>query len=227
MQPYFLPYIGYFQLLTAVDTFVVLDDVNYINRGWINRNRLLIKGVAHTFTVPLRDASQNKRICDIDLVNEQHWRSKFLRTIKQAYRGAPCYAKVYPLLVEMANCRSIRLDEFILNSLRIILRYLSIEVEIVSTSRAYKNENLKGQDRILDICKKEKANLYLNPIGGTNLYDRDAFLEQGIQIKFLKSHSIFYRQGKSEHVPGLSIIDVLMFNEIPVVKAFLTEMELV
>src|SRR5512140_19777 len=98
MQPYFLPYIGYFQLMAAVDKFVVFDDVNYINRGWINRNRLLLNGGAHTFTVPLRGASQNKLICDIELAEDDGWRDKLLRTISQSYAKTPCYAEVAPLM---------------------------------------------------------------------------------------------------------------------------------
>jgi hypothetical protein len=223
MQPYFLPYIGYFQLMASVDTFVVFDDVNFINRGWINRNRLLLNGVAHTFTVPLRGASQNRLICDIELVDEYGWREKLLRTIRQAYGKAPCYAQVSALLENLINYPSIRLDEFLLNSLREIVRYLSLEVEIVSTSRIYNNEHLKGQERILDICRQERADIYINPIGGVDLYDRAGFLKQGIQLNFLRSGMVSYSQGKSEHVAWLSIMDVLMFNEPSAVRQLLGE----
>src|SRR6266481_95426 len=227
MQPYFLPYIGYFQLLAAVDKFVVLDDVNYINRGWVNRNRLLLNGVAHSFTVPLRGASQNRLICDIELVGEQGWRDKLMRTIRQAYGQAPCFAQVSALLESMVNYPSVRLDEFLLNSLCEIVRYLSLEGEIVSTSRVYKNANLKGQERILDICRQERADVYINPIGGVVLYDRPSFLQQGIQFYFLRSRPVSYPQGKGEYVPWLSILDVLMFNEPLAVRQQLAEMDLV
>lgn len=227
MQPYFLPYIGYFQLLAAVDKFVVLDDVNYINRGWVNRNRLLQKGIPHTFTMPLRGASQNRLICDIELVSEQNWRDKLMRTIRQAYGKAPCYAQVSALLECLVNYPSVRIDEFLLNSLREIVRYLSLEVEIVSTSRVYKNAHLKGQERILDICRQEQADVYINPIGGVDLYDRTSFLEQGIRLYFLRSRPVSYPQGTGEYVPWLSILDVLMFNEPPAVRQLLAEMELV
>lgn len=227
MQPYFLPYIGYFQLLAAVDKFVVLDDVNYINRGWVNRNRLLLNGTAHTFTVPLRGASQNRLICDIALVSEQGWRDKLMCTIRQAYGSAPCYMQVSTLLESLINYPSVRLDEFLLNSLREIVRYLSLEVEIVSTSRVYKNAPLKGPERILDICLQERADRYINPIGGLDLYDRASFLEQGIQLNFLRSRPIAYHQGKGEFVPWLSILDILMFNGPPAVRQLLSEMDLV
>jgi len=223
MQPYFLPYIGYFQLMAAADKFVVFDDVNYINRGWINRNRLLLNGAAHTFSVPLLGASQNKLICEIELDDNQSWREKLLRTIRQAYGKAPCYAQTYPLMESLINYPSIRLDEFLLNSLREVVRYLSLDVKIVSSSRIYNNAHLKGQDRILDICRQEQSSTYINPIGGVDLYDRDSFSKQDIQLNFLRSNQISYSQGKGEHVPWLSIMDVLMFNEPDTVRRLLTE----
>lgn len=227
MQPYFLPYIGYFQLMAAVDKFVVFDDVNFINRGWINRNRLLLNGAPHTFTLPLRGASQNRLICEIELDDNQEWRKKLLRTIRLAYGKAPFYLQVSALLESVINYPSIRLDEFLLNSLREVVRYLSLEVEIVSTSRIYGNAHLKGQERILDICRQEQASVYINPIGGVDLYDRASFSERELSLNFLRSRPVRYSQGKGEHVEWLSVMDVLMFNEPTAVRLLLTEMDLV
>ena len=98
MQPYLFPYIGYFQLIHAVDRFIIYDDVCYINKGWINRNNILLNGAAHLFTIPLQDASQNKRICDIPLSADTKWRTKLLRLIDSAYHKAPCFGKAYPLI---------------------------------------------------------------------------------------------------------------------------------
>lgn len=227
MQPYFLPYIGYFQLMAAVDRFVVFDDVNYINRGWINRNRLLLNGEAHTFTVPLHGASQNKLICDIELADDDGWRDKLLRTIRQAYAKAPCRAQVFPLMECIICHPAHRLDEFLLHSLREIAGYLDLATEIVGSSRSYGNAQLHGQERILDICKQEGAARYINAIGGEALYDREYFREQCIELKFLRSRPLSYAQGKGEFVPWLSILDVLMFNPQPEVQRLLGEMDLV
>lgn len=226
MQPYFLPYIGYFQLMAAVDMFIVFDDVNFINRGWINRNRVLLNGAAHTVTVPLRGASQNKLIHEIDLMDEKFWREKLLRTLHQAYCKAPCYRQASILMEKLINHPTIRLDEFLLNSIRGIAGYLSIEVEIVGTSRIYNNENLKGQARILDICQQECAEIYINPIGGVDLYDRAIFAQHELTLTFLQSRPIIYSQGKCEHVAWLSIIDVLMFNKPTAIRQLLTEIDL-
>jgi len=227
MQPYFLPYIGYFQLMAAVDRFVVFDDVNYINRGWINRNRLLLNGTAHTFTVPLRGASQNKLICEIELVNDDGWHDKLLRTIRLAYGKAQFYPQVWMLMEGIIRHPMRRLDEFLLNSLREIAGYLSLKTEIVGSSRVYGNANLRGQERILDICRQEGAERYVNAIGGETLYDRAQFCREGIELKFLRSRPISYAQGGGEFVPWLSILDVLMFNPQPEARRLLDEMDLV
>ncbi|MGZ5007865.1 MAG: WbqC family protein [Methylobacter sp.] len=227
MQPYFLPYIGYFQLMAAVDKFVVFDDVNFIKRGWINRNRLLLNGAAHTFTVPLRAVSQNRLICELELADERNWRDKLMLTIQQAYRYAPCYPQLIALMERIVYFPSIRLDEFLLNSLREIAGYLELETEIVNSSRIYQNRHLKGQERILDICRQERAGAYFNSIGGIDLYDKAAFMEQGIQLNFLRSLPINYCQGKGGHVPWLSILDVLMFNEPDDVRRLLGQREII
>lgn len=227
MQPYFLPYIGYFQLISAVDKFVILDDVNFINRGWINRNRLLLNGVAYTFTIPLRGASQNRRIFEIELDDRQSWRDKLLHTVRHAYCKAPCYAQVYPLIASVVGYPSSQLDAFLRNSIREIARYLSLDVEIVDSARVFGNDHLRGAERILDICRQEKADVYINPIGGIDLYDRGRFSEHQISLHFLRSRPLDYAQGKGAHVPWLSVLDVLMFNEVPAVRRLLDEMDLV
>jgi len=226
MQPYLFPYIGYFQLMAAVDKFVVYDDVNFINRGWVNRNRILLNGAAHTFTVPLLGASQNRLICDIELVKEAAWRVKLLRTIQRAYGKSPYYPEVYGLVERVVNYPTDRLDEFLLNSLREVVAHLLLGTEIVDTSRIYQNANLKGADRILDICLKEEATVYINTIGGVDLYEKQKFLDHGVQLFFSRSRPISYPQGKGEHVPWLSIIDVLMYNDLVAVRKLLSEMDL-
>jgi hypothetical protein len=224
MQPYFLPYIGYFQLIAMVDKFVLLDDVNYINRGWINRNRLLLNGSAHTFTIPLVGASQNKHICEIELVTEENWREKLLRTIRIAYAKAPYFEKTFYLIEEIINYPTKKLDDFLFHSICKIAKFISLDdKKIIRTSRIYNNKCLKGEERILDICLQEKADMYINPIGGVDLYDQNTFLEKGIQLHFLQSRPITYQQGKYEYVPWLSILDVLMYNEIAVVQQLLFE----
>ena len=227
MQPYFLPYIGYLQLMNAVDLFVLYDDVNYINKGWINRNRLLVNGKDYLFTVPLKDASQNKLINEIELSDDQQWRGKLLKTIEQAYKKAPFYGQVYPIVEQIITLKTTTIAELILESLVILKQYLTIETEIVTSSSIYQNAHLKAQTRILDICQQTNATHYINPIGGVELYDKSVFEAQNIQLSFIKSKAVEYRQFKNEFVPWLSILDLLMFNDPATIQGFLGEFELV
>ena len=227
MQPYFLPYIGYMQLMSAVDTFVLYDDVAFINRGWINRNRLLINGQEYLFTVPLKDASQNKRINEVHLADDPKWRSKLLKTIEQGYRKAPYYATVMPLTEKIVNFTTDSIADLVYFSLIELNEYLGLTTRLVQSSSIYSNVDLKAQERILDICRQENATRYINPIGGTELYDKPTFEQAGIELNFIKANRVEYPQFKNDFIPWLSIIDALMFNDVATVKVLLGDYELV
>lgn len=227
MQPYIFPYIGYFQLINAVDKFIIYDDVNYINKGWINRNRILVNGNDSLFTIPLKEASQNKLINTIEVNWDAAWKSKFLKTIALSYKKAPFYADVLPLIEKTINTELTNISAVITNNLRIIAAYLDITTEIVSSSSIYVNTHLKAQERIIDICLQEKADTYINPIGGLELYDKSAFSDREMELFFIKSKPCVYPQFKNEFVPWLSIIDVLMFNSKATIKEYLDNFELV
>ncbi|GAB3182068.1 WbqC family protein [Telluribacter humicola] len=227
MQPYFLPYIGYYQLIKAVDKFVMYDDVNFINRGWINRNNMLVGGKAHLFTIPLKDASQNKLINEVALADDAQWRKKLLKTIQQSYQKAPCFKGVFPIIENIVNYTTESISELALQGLVQVNTYLGITTEIIPSSTVYANSELKGQDRILDICQKENATRYINPIGGMELYDKRKFEGEGIELYFIKSLPHSYPQFKNDFVPWLSMLDVLMFNEVSTVHELLTAYELI
>jgi hypothetical protein len=228
MQPYFLPYIGYMQLMSAVDTFVLYDDVAFINRGWVNRNRLLINGQEYLFTVPLKDASQNKRINEVMIASDPKWHSKLLKTIEQGYRKAPFYQTVMPLTEKIINFTTDSIANLVYFSLVELNQYLGLSTRLVQSSTIYNNADLKAQERILDICRQEKALHYINPIGGTDLYDKPTFAKAGMELSFIKALKVEYPQvnNRTEFVPWLSIIDVLMMNDVPTVKTMLGAYEL-
>ena len=175
MQPYIFPYIGYFQLIKAVDKFVIYDDVNFINRGWINRNRILVNGKDSLFTIPLKEASQNKLINEIEVNWDDAWKSKWLKTLEQSYKKAPCFQQVRPILEQTLEQEKTIFSEIIVENLKLINAYLGITTEIISSSSIYQNTELKAQTRIVDICLQEKANHYINPIGGIELYQKEVF----------------------------------------------------
>lgn len=227
MQPYFLPYIGYFQLINAVDVFILYDDVNFINKGWINRNNILVGNKASLFTIPLKEASQNKLIKEIEINQDGKWQNKLVKTIEQGYKKAPNFSDFFPVLSEIVNFSENNISKYIHNSILKICKYLEISTIISQSTTIFSNENLKAQTRIIDICKQKKASQYINPIGGQELYQKFDFEKENIKLNFLKTYPIQYQQFTSNFVPYLSIIDLIMFNEKSKIKSLLYEFELI
>lgn len=211
MQPYFVPYPGYFQLMAAVDKFVVFDDVAFITRGWINRNQILLNGREHRFTLPLQRASQNRLLNEIEFLADKPWRESLLKTFRQAYRRAPFFDGVFPLLQQIVGCEEQNLAAYLLNSLRLIKEHLGLQAELVPSSTVYGNAELKGEARILDICRQEKARNYLNAPGGRELYDAGEFARRGIELSFLTLDSLGGEYWDEESA-RLSIVHALMFH---------------
>lgn len=230
MQPYLFPYIGYFQLIAAVDKFVIYDDVNFIKGGWINRNNVLINKKSTLFTVPLDKASPFLLINEtrINLKFYDNWKIKFLRSIEQSYKKSEFFSDVYPLVEKILdNQESDLICKLALRSIKIICSYLQIQTEIVDTSEIYINKKLSGQVRVLDICKVEKATHYINPIGGIQLYSKNIFNNNNVVLNFIKAKPICYKQFENEFQSWLSIIDILMFNSVEDIKEMLNQYELI
>lgn len=229
MQPYFFPYIGYWQLINSVDKFIIYDDVNFIMRGWINRNNILLDGKAHLFSVPLEKPSQNKLICETKLGFSEKEKKRFLKTFQMAYKKAPYFKEFYPVLERIINYNSDDLTEFIHNSFVMTLSYLDIKKTIVRSSTIVKDHQNKAQDKIIDICNQMQTQLYINPIGGKQLYQKEAFDRKGIELKFIDTlfGNIHYKQFDFEFIQGLSFLDVLMFNSKEDVKKLLEQYRLV
>ncbi len=228
MQPYFLPYIGYWQLIYAVDKFVLLDDVNYIKRGYINRNTILLDQKPYKFTIPVQKASQNKLILDTKLSFSPEKKAKFLQTICNAYRKAPFFSEVIPLIKEIIDYSEDDLTNYILNSIRIILDYLDVKTSIYISSMLSKKQGLRAEERIIEICKVMGADMYINSCGGRELYVCEHFEKEKIELYFLdvRINKIWYDQGIKEFKKNLSILDILMFNHRIKVRQLLNEYDL-
>ncbi len=227
MQPYFLPYIGYFQLIKSVDQFVIFDDVNYIKKGWINRNSILVNGQPNLFSIGLKDMSQNKLINEITIDSQSEWNKNLLKTIAFSYKRAPFFSEIFPVIEDILQNDEKNLATFIEYSLRKICDYLNIATAIFTASSIEKNHGLKGQLKIIAICKKTNTTDYVNAIGGKELYDAKVFLENNIQLHFIQSKKMEYPQFKNEFVPWLSIIDVMMFNSPEIIEGLLNQYELI
>jgi len=200
MQPYAFPYMGYYQLVSAVDHFVFLDDVNYIKRGWINRNNIIVNNAENMFTIPIANASLNKKINEHSVsLTYSEWKKDFYKTLEFAYKNHRFYNEVIDL-IQLSLDDQTSLTQITTSSIKNICNYLDItcnfalssELKIVTTR----------EQRILDICKVVGADDYINPIGGQALYSKDHFELEGIKLSFLKTN----------YESKLSIIDVLMNN---------------
>lgn len=227
MQPYFFPYIGYFQLINCVDTFIIYDDVHFIKKGWINRNNILQNGNPSLFTIPLVGASQNKLINEIDIDSLEAWSTKFLKTIEQSYKKAPYFSIIFEMIRQIVTGDSIKISTLATKSIQETCQYLGISTKIIEHSSIYNNSDLKAQFRILDICKQEQAEHYINPIGGISIYDKQLFEENKILLNFIRSKPIVYQQFKGDFVPWLSMIDILMFCNPEEIHQHLNKFELV
>jgi hypothetical protein len=224
MQPYLFPYLGYWQLIKAVDLYVVYDDVTYIKGGWINRNNFLINGEKKLYTIKLKSASSYKLINAIEILDDF---INFIKMLQTSYAKAPYFNESMKIIKTIVTFDKSCLSLFILNSFKIILEYLNIETKLILSSRIDKDNALKGKDKVLAICKQLKASDYYNTIGGYELYKKEDFFEQGVNLSFLKTNIIPYKQFKHDFIPGLSIVDVLMFNPPRVINAMLDNFELV
>lgn len=224
MQPYFMPYLGYWQLMAAVDTYVVYDDVNYIKGGWVARNNILLNGQKHMFTITLNGASPNKLFNEITIKDDF---KKFSRLIESAYRKAPYYNDVVTLLEKIYKYEDKSLGAFMLNSFQVILDYLGLKTKLILSSSLNKDNNLRGKDKVKSICRLLDADTYYNAIGGQELYEKEEFKHSGIELLFLRSELSQYSQFNNDFVPGLSMIDILMFNSPKEINNMLNEYQLV
>lgn len=227
MQPYFFPYIGYWQLLNAVDKYVIYDDVNFIKGGWINRNRILMNGEAKMFNVQMQGASPNKLINEVEVSTNEQGQKKLLRSIENNYRKAPYFKDVYSILEEIILSKETNLAKYLEYSIKKVCEYLDIRTEIIISSNIEKDNELKGQDKVIDICKRVGATEYFNAIGGQELYSKKVFKDNNIELRFLNTNDIEYIQFENKFVSNLSIIDVLMFNSKKDIKKILENFELV
>jgi hypothetical protein len=213
MQPYFLPYIGYYQLIGAVDLFIVYDNIKYTKKGWINRNRMLVNGADVMFSLPLKKDSDALDIRERELAVDFD-RAKLLNQWRGAYSAAPFFKGTFPLLEEIVGFQGPNLFSYLFNSLRLTCEHLGLKTSFKISSEIPIDHSLKKQDKVLALCQATSAKKYINAIGGLELYDSDVFAARGIEFKALRTRPFPYEQFGQAHVPYLSIVDLLMFNSV-------------
>ena len=229
-QPFTFPYIGYFQLISAVDKFILYDDVTYMKQSWINRNRILINNKDHFFTIPLASASSFKLIKDTYILNNFKEIEKIIKTIKQAYSKAPYYSETIKLITDcfykIGKRTPISYIAFI--SIKNVCNYLGIKTEFEFSSKKYSQTiNYGRKVRLFEIIKINNSDSYINLPGGTVLYSKEEFLKNGIKLNFIDRGNVRYKQFNNDFVPWLSIIDVLMFNSPDETRKLINQYSLV
>lgn len=211
MQPYFLPYIGYFQLIASVDQFIVYDNIKYTKKGWINRNRMLQNGSDVMFSLPLKKDSDSLDVVQRELAGDFN-REKLLNQFKGAYRKAPYFEQIMPLIEQIVRFEDNNLFAYLHHAILKTCAHLGITTEIKKSSCIAIDHTLKNQDKVLALCEAVDASIYVNAIGGMDLYSKETFQEKGIELKFIQSKPFEYAQFGDAFVPWLSIVDVMMFN---------------
>jgi hypothetical protein len=222
MQPYFMPYIGYFQLINSVDEFVIYDNIQYTKKGWINRNRVLVNGKDQLITLPIKKDSDYLNVVEREL--SESWgkdKGKMLNVIKSSYNKAPYFQETFELISKCLNNTEVNLFKFIYDSIVLINDHLEIKTSIIISSTIDADHTLKSQEKVLSLCKEQNADIYINSIGGVELYDKEIFKQNNIELNFIKSNPVQYTQFNNEFVPWLSIIDVMMFNSKEQIKEYL------
>jgi len=206
MQPYLFPYLGYFQLLYAADLFLIYDDVTFIKQGYINRNTIASASETHRFTIPVPGASSNRLISSLEFSGDV---SKFLKQISQSYAQAPYRTQGMSLIEEIMTTDKRAIADLCQFSYEVIFAYLGLDISLKKTSDLDYNRSGSAKERLIALCKKFKANRYINLPGGAKLYTKEVFAAQGIDLKFIRMNTVHYSQPQA-FIPNLSFIDVLM-----------------
>lgn len=220
MQPYFFPYLGYFQLINCVDTFVIYDNIEFTKNSWIRRNRILNFDRDRYIVVPIKKASDYSHVCDLQIA-ETFDHKKILRVIKGAYERSPYFNEIFPLIEVIIPPKSNHLFDYLLGMTKSLCAYLDIQTQFIISSSISIDHSLKAQEKVIAICCALNTDEYINPIGGQSLYDKGSFAKSGLKLSFHRTSDITYNQFKDPFIAKLSIIDVMMFNSNEKIKELL------
>lgn len=215
-------------MINAAENFVFYDDVNFIKKGWISRNRILINGSESLITVPLVKPSQNKTINEIETNIDSYWVDSFKKKIELSYKKAPYYKDVTGIIDRVFNKPGRFISDLAISSILEVVEYLKLDCSFRTSSTDFSDtKGMERAKRLIEITKSCKCNQYINPIGGQELYSKLDFESHQITLNFIQTRLSSYNQFRGDFVAGLSIIDVLMFNSKEKVLEMLNEFELI
>ena len=213
MQPYLFPYIGYFQLINVVDCFVFYNDVDYIQRGWINRNRILINKEPKYFTISVKKSSLGTAIKDVYIVDFNSWKKTFLTTLSQNYKKAKNFDFTFKLLQDYFMNREFeKIDDFSISSIKFICNILNIQTNFVRSSELNIDKRFAKEEKLEYIINSLGGKSIFLPPGSKELYQQ--WNPEGISKHTLSMPDLKYYQNMGSFVDNLSIIDILMHNSL-------------
>jgi len=217
-QPYLFPYIGYWQLMNASDIYVISDSMQYIKKGYVNRNYVLLNGERHRFSLEVVGVHGDTPINEVKVGNNSR---KIISMLSHTYKKAPHFDSAFPIIESILQNDEKNLAKYLGNSIQVIADYLDMNTKFMYLSDMQGETSLKAQARTIDICKRASASQYINAIGGQELYDKESFLKENIALSFLETGDVNYKQFYNEFVPYLSIVDIMMFNSKDTIKEML------
>ena len=215
MQPYFFPYIGYFSLIKHTDEWIVFDTPQFIRHGWIERNRILKPSEGWQYIkVPLEKHPREATIRDIRIRTNEPWRNLIFAQLEHYKKSAPYYAPVISFLREAFEHQTDSIVSMDVRLLEAACRYIGIpfRAHVFSKMGLRLPEVTAPDEWSLNISLEVGAVEYINPPGGEGFFDRAKFERAGVHLTFLRANSRAYDQRRTVFEPGLSIIDVMMFN---------------
>ncbi len=228
MQPYFLPYIGYYSLIKNTDQWIVFDPVQFIRHGWIERNRILKPGEGWQYiSVPLQKYHRDTLIKDIKIREQEDWRDKIYRQLDH-YKKAPFFKQTIEVLQQGLDLETESIVHLNASVLNVTCKYIGIpfRYSIFSEMNLDIEEVNDAGEWALVISKALQASEYINPPGGVDIFDKQKFGDAGIKLSFLSPVLQEYSQRRKVFEPGLSIVDVMMFNSPETINGMLDKFEL-
>lgn len=230
MQPYFFPYVGYYSLIKNTDKFIIFDTVQFIRHGWIERNRILKPNEGWQYIqVPLVKHNREVLINELEIRNSEPWREKLKAQLQHYKKRAPYYAECMDVIdacISLQTDSIVDLNEHILD---VTCQYFGInfDCQIFSKMDLVIDEVKEADEWALNISKAMGVNEYINPPGGKEFFNREKYLQKDIELTFLGNNVQQYKQRRETFEPGLSIIDLMMFNDVSSINAMIDDTKII
>ena len=222
MQPYFFPYLGYYQLFNCVDEFIFFDDANFFKKGFINNNYFVLSGIKTKFTIPIKNASQNRSINQHEYIKDRLIK-KFLKSVYLNYKESKKFQCIFNIINQIFDTDNLNVADLNITTITKIFQYLNINKKFFKSSDILPKGQYKNKTWIAEICKVREGTTYINSFGGRRLYKADFFKSYDLDLEFLKPNFSKYMQFSKAFIPSLSMIDVLMHNSKEEVRKLLID----